>query len=239
MERALEPEPANVLPQSKRNVEADTWANHDWSYQGYGQTPASRAPIYGTGNAETRMEDTAAKVAAQKQARDLDQAEHVCSTTQDYANGLVGTLLPAYTRARDALDGSAVAEIGSRILAVLSILDTADETLTERLAALDQRSLAGADAAVDLEAFQRQDALRARAGVVQALVPTVVWQASLAMTPQRFKGEEVAGASVAIDVSKHAERKLAGELGRTLDMIETVRSIRALFAKDGALRIPR
>lgn len=172
----------------------------------------------------------------QRHSDSVKQLEKVSVVAEGDANSMLSAVLPGYVNARDALDSGAVAELGGRALAGFVRMRVAREALSELDKRISRRSEAGATAQQDLDDATTLESVEARRDGLNKRVDDASLATFMALTPHRHRGVEVAGAVPQPSLKEPAEElraRLAGELLRTVEMLDVASTIRSLVNSKG------
>src|SRR5215213_223267 len=147
------------------------------------------------------------------------------------AGAIMTILIPAYKKARDAVDAESVAELGGKMLGAFSRMNGAKAAVDEIGPTVAHQSMVGSSSDQDLENYQLQQYVDAHAPAVEQKVSEAAIFAMDAMVPHEFRGEEVAGLRPLVNMQGPPQvlsERMAGELNRTLQMLLEVKEITAL-----------
>jgi hypothetical protein len=147
------------------------------------------------------------------------------------AAAIMTILVPAYKKARDAVDAESVAELGGRLLGAFSRMNGAKAAVDEIGPTVIHQSVVGSSAEQDLENYQLQQYVDAHAPALEQKVSEAGSCGLDAMVPHEFRGVEVAGERPLPNMLGTPEvlsERMAGELDRTLEMLIQVKEITAL-----------
>lgn len=150
--------------------------------------------------------------------------------TADQAVTAIDTLAPGYTAARDQLNVAAVAELGGQLLGTFEVAHGAMAALEKIQPTLPNSSIAGVGADDALGQFQRREAIEHDLPALQQRVKRADATVAGALTPHSFRGHEVAGRPVVVELKGPASRPtamLAGELQRTIELVQAVADVKA------------
>lgn len=157
---------------------------------------------------------------------------------------LVQSLLTPYTRARDALDGVAVADIGRSALGSLQLVGAALEAIDKQLARKlpIAASSANGDLAEELDHaadLEKLDALRARRTTLQVQSDSLQMAVLSTFTPMTFRGQPIPDVLMgAIDVNKagHLDASAAAtkEWQHTYALLQLLDKLGKTFATPGS-----
>jgi hypothetical protein len=168
---------------------------------------------------------------AQKHADHVARTTYIYDTAQNAAIGILSGLVPGYLKARDELNVNTVAQLGGQLIGAFSLVHGAKSALDEMLRKATHQSTPGLSPDEDLELARTQQAVEAKASILNSLIPIVDGMIATTLTPHLFHGQEVAGQVVVVDLegAPGARRgmKLGAELERTLSMLVLIDELKA------------
>ena len=187
------------------------------------------------------------ELSSMKPAVDGAAIEQNASRMADAAQGAIDNaraLLPAYTRARNALDKAAIEEIGGTLLATLELVRVANGGTKSQLSTYvaPTQSLPGGDPMAEIDEIERGDriaGLRARALANEMLADALQIESLKTLTPREYRGTplEVPAPMVTLGKDGHVDLRgrLVDEIVRTGMVIAETERLFTLFARPGAL----
>jgi hypothetical protein len=146
--------------------------------------------------------------------------------------------LPGYLDARDTLDVAAVAELGGRVLAAFGRMRGARDGFDELRGKTPRRSDREASLNEDVDDTRLQMAVDKNAATIDQKVDRASLMTMVDMVPHRVRGVDIAGVSPNPNMQAPAEElqnRIAGELDRTVEMLELVVEIKGHLASKKAL----
>jgi hypothetical protein len=203
-------------------VAAPDWGNAaTWADLSAGRSPSvtSEAPLLsaaGQGTLAADDDDPESTMRLQRVSALMEVVERVMSDA--------AALLPAYTSARDSLDGAALAELGVRLIAGFSTVRTHHGQIQPTFAPVPFWD-------------ERRDAVMEKVDDLAERVDTFQRTVVGTMIPHVFAGVDVTGGAVGPRRSQGGDVELADYLARTVQAADFVLKVRAKLA-DPAARTP-
>ena len=177
---------------------------------------------------------------AERYADQVARADYLYALAEDAATGIL-KLIPAYIRARDARDPLSVGEISGRLLGAFDLMHGAQGALDQVLRVTKRRSIAGTSTEDELARAKTLDAVDAKVPLLKSLIAAADGMTAFAVTPHMFRGNEVAGEAIVVDLGSPRWRgmRLAAELERTMNMLLLVDELTtSLLVNKGGLDRP-
>ncbi len=199
------------------------------------RTSSAHDPIDGSPAAQLAL-DRPPRSPNERKHEHVALAEHSIEALRRSVTGTLGTLIPGYVAARNNLDTASVAELGGRLLGAFNVMHGA-KCAFDKLAPA-QQSVPGGTAESDLAAAGRETSLHANADAIANLIGPTDIAIARTLTPHVFRGTEVAGHEVSVQLVGDMgtdTAKLAGELERTIDMLSLVEELSASLKGKGGL----
>ena len=159
----------------------------------------------------------------------VDRAADIYAIAQETATKVTRSQIPAYVKARDELRAKDVVQLGSELIASFAVLHGAKAAIDELLKGVRHDTSPGGDIEHECQRANTQFDIEARAPALAKQLPQLDTAIADALTPHTFRGQEVAGQRVTLNLAATAKAgrttALINEVERTAAMVQLVQEL--------------